>query len=299
MRAHVLTAVGGHGGAQGVKGAAENLRELVSGGHGVDAGGAQSIDGALQGYGANGRDEILQRHGNAVGQKLGGVIPAEPQLSRLKPEHGKLFPHVPQAQQPGDSLGQIGGPGSAGHAEAQHGDEQQIQRHVERCGQCQKQQRTAAVTHGADHGGGGVIEHHKGNAPEDPVDVVKGVWIGFRRGMHGGENPPAEDQNHGHDRDGEKGAQIDCAGHIAAQLGQIPGAEGIGCRDAEAHTQADAGAENHKIQGTGGADAAQGVHSHEFSHNHGVHQIINLLQQQAKKDGDGKLQNHAGRIAPG
>ena len=95
---HILSAEGGHGGSQGVKGTAEEHADFAACRHRGHCHGAQGIDCGLQDYTSYGGDGILQPHGNShVAQNL-HIMGIRPPLVIIHLKNGKFLFHVQQAQ---------------------------------------------------------------------------------------------------------------------------------------------------------------------------------------------------------
>ena len=298
MGAQVLPAVGCHGGSQSIGGTAEHLVDFAPCRQSVYISCTQGVYRRLKRDASNGRDKILQRHGKAVGEKMERFPFSKLELAGLEVENGQLLFNIEKAQSAGDPLGEIRRPGRARNAHVKYQNKHKIQHHIDARSHCKKQHGALAVAHSADHGGCHIIEHHKGDAPENAVDVVIGVGEGLGRRVHGCENVAAEHQHHRHDHRRGDGAEIDAVCHIPPKLRILSRAKGIGRRNAKAHAQANTRAQHHKVQRARGAHAAQGIQPHKFSHNHGIHQVINLLQYQTQQNGNGKLYNDTRGIAP-
>ena len=130
-RAHILAAVGGHGGTHGVVGTAQQLEQLASRSHTRHIEAAQAVDGGLEEDGADGGDGVLKPHGYP--HKAQGPAGTDVQLPLLPAhvEDGELFHHVHQAGQAGHSLGQYGGQRGSRHPQPEHQDKGQVQANVQ------------------------------------------------------------------------------------------------------------------------------------------------------------------------
>ena len=250
-RTDVLPGIGGNGSPQRIKGAAKDHAQLVGCAHGGHKGGAQRVDGALQDHAANGRDRILQAHGQAHAAKAHGVAAAQAPFLALGLQNGKFFSNVEKAQKPRKPLRDHGGHRSAHHAHAAHGDEHNVQKNVQPGGQPQKHHGGAAVAHGAQHRGSHVIQIGNGNAPEQNADIGGGIGQNFFGGAHpaqdlGTQQAGADGQHRRKDH-----AQPHTAANIAPKLVRLLRAKGLRHGNGKAAAHPHAKTNDHKVDGTG------------------------------------------------
>ena len=69
------------------------------------------------------------------------------------------------------------------------------------------------------------------------------------------------------------------------------GAEFLGDGDGKAAAQPHAEAQHHKVQRAGGPHPRQGTDAQELTHDHRVHNVVELLEQHAQIGGKGEIQN--------
>ena len=215
-------------------------------------------------------------------------MPVQPPLLLSGAEDGILFPHVHQTGQAGHRLRGDGGDGRSRHPRLEIQDQGEVQEDVQERGQGQKIHRRFAVPQRADDGGQQVVEEGGRDAHEDDEDIGIGVVDDVRRGAHHHQNVPAE-QPRGHgEHQGEQGGEIGGVGHKAAHLAIFPGPHPLGHRDGKAVAHPHAEADDEKVDGAGGAHRRQGLGPQQLAHDHGVHQIIKLLEQHAAQGGQGE-----------
>ena len=171
----------------------------------------------------------------------------------------------------------------------EHQDKGQIQHDVQPGGQGQEIHRGPAVPQGPDDAGQQVVEEHRRNAQEDHEDIGVGVRVQVVRGAHGGEDGAAE-QGGGHrQHQGDGGGEIGGVGREPPHLGEVLGPHLLGHGDGEAGAHPQAEADHEEVDGAGGAHRAQGLGAQQLAHDHGVHQVIELLEQQAEQGGQGEV----------
>ena len=289
--AHILPGPGGHGGAQGVKGAGEEQGELVAGGDGGHVQGAQAVDGGLQDHAADGGDGVLQPHGDADAAEDFRHAQVELPLLPGHAQDGEMGAHVEEAEHAGDGLGDHCGVGGSLHAHAHDQDGEQVQENVDDGGEQQEVHRRPAVPQGADDAGQNVVEVGDRDSRKNDEYVVVGSLYDIIRGIHPSQNVHAEEaDDEGHDG-GEDGGQPAGVGNKTPQSVMVPGPEPLGHGDGEAAAHAGAEADDHEVYGAGGAHGGQGAHPQVLSHDDGVHHAVKLLKQKAHEHGHGKAQD--------
>ena len=288
---HVLAAVGGHGGSHGVKGAAEQLKQLASRRHRRHIGAAQAVDRSLEHDGADGGDGVLKPHGHPHDAQVAAGIRIQPPLLPGHPEDGVLLPHIGQAGHAGDPLGHHRGDGRPRHPGVEPQNKGKVQEDVQHRGQGQEVHRCPAVPQRADDPRQQVVEEGGGDAHKDDEDIDVCAVEDVRRRLHHRENGPAQ-QTRGHrEHQGEQGGEIGGVGHVAAHANRVVGPHplrhGNGKSVAHPHAEAD----HQKADGAGGAHRRQGARAQQLAHDHGVHQVIELLEQHAQQRGQPKAEN--------
>ena len=296
-RAHVLAAVGSHCAAHSVKGAAEEHRDLAGSRDGGHIDGSQSVDGGLHHHAADGGNGILQTHGQAHQAQLPHAAPVPAPVPPLHFQNG-IPPHqAEQAPHPRQGLGKNRGQSRTEHIQSAGEDENHIQHDVHQRRSHQPNHRRPAVPQGAEHTRAEVVKHIGGQTHKNSLDIGVGALVNIRRGIHGGENVPAQQsrgQRH-HRADGRR--QPYAASHIPAQLLMVSRAELLGHRDGKAAAHAAAKTHHQKVDGAGGAHRRQRGPAQCLAHDSGVHHAVQLLEQIPKQDRDAKAQNLGHRTA--
>ena len=163
-RAGILAGIGGHGGAHGIEGTAEKQADLTASGHRGHIDGAQRVDCRLQHDAADGRDGVLQPHGQAHEQQAADAATngngrmarnvlekailnqAKRLIADADADLALLLPFFKNMMHMNYHRGSAG----TGDAHLQHGHGENIENDVETGGEQQKQQRRLGVAQRAD-----------------------------------------------------------------------------------------------------------------------------------------------------
>ena len=92
---------------------------------------------------------------------------------------------MPQAKECADALGNGGGNGGGTHAPTEHGNEQQIQYHIDTGGKNQIVEGVFAVAHCVEDSHGNIIHHGKYRTAE----VIAKIGDGLRQYICGSTHP--------------------------------------------------------------------------------------------------------------
>ena len=96
--------------------------------------------------------------------------------------------------------------------------------------------------------------------------------------LHPYQNVPAQDRrHHGHD-DGKGKSQPGTVGHIFAHAHIISGTEFMGHGDGKSITDTHAETDDQEVDGAGRAYCCQIIHTKKPSYDHGIYQIVELLE---------------------
>lgn len=298
-RAHILPAVGGHGGPHGVKGAGQQLIHLAPGRHGGHIETTQGVHRGLEHDGADGSNRILQAHGNAHGAQHPAGVEVQSPLLLCHAQDGVFLHHIEQTRHAGYPLRSHRGDGRPGHSGLEAQNQGEVQQDVQYGGQGQEVDRRFAVPQGADHSGQQVIQEGGGDAHEDDENIGIGVVEDVRRGEHRRQDLPAQQAGGRGEHHRENHRQPGGVGHIAAHFRGLPRPHPLGHRDSEAvahpHTEAD----HKEVDGAGGAHRRQGRGAQQLAHDHGVHHVVELLEQHPEQGGQGKADNQPHGAAGG
>ena len=286
-----MAAVGGHGGPHGIKGTGQQLIDLDACGHSSHIEAAQSIYRGLQNDGADSCDGVLQAHGDPHGAQHTAGMEIGLTFLPAHTQDGVFLPHVEQTGQTGRRLGGYGGHGRSGHPHLRTQDEHKVQDDVQAGGQGQKVYRGFAVTQGTDDARQQVIQKCGGNAHEDDKNIDIGAFKDVRWGTHHRQNLPAQKAG-GHSEDsGKDNGQIGGVGRVPAHLGGLVRPHSLGHRDGKAVAHPHAKADDKKVDGAGGAHRRQGRGPQQLAHNHGIHHVVQLLEEHPKQGGQSKAGN--------
>ena len=98
-----------------------------------------------------------------------------------------------------------------------------------------------------------------------------------------------DDQSH----DSRKNeAEPDTVGNVFAQAFIITGTKTLGDRDGKATAHAHAETDDEKVDGSGGTDGGEGIHTQKLSNDDGIYQTVELLKEHThqKRQGETKDQ---------
>ena len=181
----------------------------------------------------------------------------EPPLLPGHVEDGVFLHHVEQAGQAGHPLGSHRGDGRPRHPRLTAQDQGEVQQDVQHGGQRQEVYRRPAVPQGADDSGQKIVQECGGDAHEDDEDVGVRAVEDVRRGVHGGQDPAAQQAGGRGEDYGENHRQPRCVRHVAAHFGGLARTHPLGNRDGEAAAHPHAEADDEKVDGAGGAHRRQ------------------------------------------
>ena len=290
-RSGILSAVGCHRTAHGVKGAAEKHGYLGGGGNGGDVGSTQTVDGGLYHDAANGGDGVLEAHGQTHDAEFLRSVGIPPPVPLFHPQNRVAAYHPQQASRPGQSLGNDGSQRRTEYVQLENQNEYHIQDNIDQGGRNLPYDRCAAVPKGAKNPRGKIIEEAGRKSHENGENIAVGPLVDVRRSVHACKNDVAEERcQESHNRaknDAEPYAHRD----IAAQLLMVPGAELLGHRNCEAAADTGAEADYQEIDGARGAYRRQGRTAEGLAHNSGVRHVIKLLEQISEQNRDTKAEN--------
>ena len=228
--------------------------------------------------------EVVQhadQRGGDVAHQLGGAVAAGLQDGAQAQSGGTQVQQagigaqeVEQRQHAANTLAQSGGDGGAGHAPAEHGDEQCVQHHVGNAGGHRDQQAEAGLLCGDEKALEHVLQHEGEGEAGDDAAVEHAV------GHHGvgGTQEPGDDGHGGNTHRGQHQTQQQGEQHhhgegllsllvlaLAQQLGDESGAAGA---DHEAHA-----AQDHD-EGHDQIDGGEGCFAHEVGDEQTVHHAV-------------------------
>ena len=292
-RAQVLAHIG-NGVAVGGGGNLQHAVQLVGGGEPRDEHHAGAVDHKLHDHAAHGNDAVLEGHGEAQPQQIGGHPLLEAQVGPAQPQHLQL-PHVVQAEQAGQRLGDQRGRRRPGDAPLEHHHEQQIQRNIGRRGHRHGLERRFPVPQGAQHAGQQVIGHHHRDAQVHDAQVQKRVPQNVPGGLQEHQHRPRRQLPRPRQQQGKQGGQHPRVADHVPQPGVVPRAELPGHADGAALGEALHNAQHHPVHPVRGPQRGQRAHAQVFSHHHGVHHGIQLLEHIAHHQGQREAEDQLPR----
>ena len=251
----------------------------------------------MQQNGADGRDAVLQPHGQPHEQQPHGIELARLEIVAAQPQNREFFCHIDQTQQTRDELTDERRPARARHAHFERHNKEQVERNIQQAREDQKQQRCAAVAEGAENAGERVIEHRGRDAEEDQKNIVISIGKRVLGRVHRGQDPAAaERREQGHD-EGDQAAQPDHVADEAAQTVLVAFAEFLRHGDGKARADARAEADDQEADRAGRADAGKRLDAERFADDNGVDHGIELLKQQPQQQGQNERQQDRQRAA--
>ena len=231
---------------------------------------------------------LYQSHGQALGQQLLIALCAHLKMLLRRQQHRRAPQDIHHAQRRRHALCQHRSRSCTRNAQAQPGDEPNIQSHIQHRGQQQKYQGHHAVANGPQQTGTKVIGKHHRHTQGNDADIGIGVPDDLRRGIQQLQQRAQAQQPRQHD--GQRGADSNDhrPRHGALEAVLILGAIAPGRHDGQ--TIADAQAKPHQqlIDRTAGANSSQGLIPQHIAHDHDIYGIVQLLEQAGEKDGQHK-----------
>ncbi len=286
----ILAGIGGHAHAHGFHRQSEHLTDLLTGGLPRHHSGAQGVDGPLHHHSAQGRHGVLKAHGKRDAAQVPGVPGGKPPQAPAALQQVGAQRQPGQVQQAAERLAQHRCQSRAPHPQGDRHDERIVQHNIQPAAQQQKQGGPFGIPGGAQRAGAEIIQHRAGDPQKDDAGIPGRIVENIRRRPQQPQKPvrqggAAARQYH---RQGQ--AQPYPVPEVALEAGPISGPHRLGQGDAEAHAAALHKAQDQKAQGVGGAHRRQGLRADEPAHHHRIHKGIQLLEQGACHQGQGKQQ---------
>ena len=192
-----------------------------------------------------------------------------------------------QYQNRADGLAQDGGHSRAHHAHLEGYHKEKIQRHVQQGAENQEVERPLGVAHRPQNAGAHVvhqIEHHAG---EINPDIGQGVVHNLLGGTHNSQGNGRKQQAHNRKQQAAGNAQRHRGVYGQACLSGTPGPVILGDNDRRAGGKAHEKAGEQVQNGAGGAaHGGQGLFAHKLAHHHGVHRVVQLLEECPQHNGE-------------
>ena len=275
--AEVLPHVDGHGVAKGGGGDLQNAVELVGGsitGHEDDV---ETVDHALHDHAAHGDDHVLHRHRRAQRHQAQAEADVRAQILPADADEAAA-PEGAQADQRRTALRDDCGDGRALHAHIKGGDEEQVQRDIDRAGEDHRQKRRPTIAHGAEDSGKEVEGHDYRQAPEDDAYVGKrGIDDGRGRFQHA-QHKGREQLGGGGERHGADGRERAGVADGAPQARAVPRAELLRHAHGEALRQPLNDGEHHPVEPVHRAQRRQRLEAKHAADDGRVRHGVELLE---------------------
>ena len=258
---------------------------------------AQPIDAILQNDRARRDDAAHQAHADALAEQLPVQMPADLEVLFLREEQLDFGEHIHDAEQDRHALGDDRSHRCALHPHPHPGDEEQVQQDVQARREEQEDQRHKTVADGAEQTGAEVVGKHDEDAVVDDDDVPVGVFEDLRRSVQ--QHQQRAQTHRTGQRDAERGNEADDKGACHRLLEQIVILRPVGarCDDGKAVADAEAKAHQKLVDRAAGANGGQCRVAQHIAHDHGVHRVVELLEQVRDEDGqhedDQALENGA------
>ena len=285
--AHVLSGIDGHGLTEGHVG---HHGEAIHT-HDDDVAGddqlAHGIGKVHDHHTCHCHDRLRHAGGNAQLQNLRGHGGDKPQSMEVQVKQIAHAAKLDEAENGRDALCQHGRKGYACHAHS--ADEDQIQSHVQKCGNDQKAECRDGVAETAENAREHIVEEETNNAEEEDIKVLRApVNDGFGSAQHTKEG-------HGHQR-ADDHDEDSCDGREGQTVADAPGkplailrAEALRDHHACACGDADKESQQQVQYGHGTAHGGKGVVAHVDADDDRVGGVIELLREISQKHGNGKF----------
>ena len=194
------------------------------------------------------------------------------------PQDLELFHHIDQTRHTGDSLGDHRCPGCPRHAHVQGDNKIQIQHNINNGRQHQEYHGSLTVAGSTDHACHDIIQIHSRDTDENNKNIIISPINNIRRCLHPDQNIPAQDcRHHGHNH-GKYQSQPGTVRYILTHAYIISGTEFMRYRDGKSVTDTHAETDHQEVDRAGGTHCCQIIHAKKPSYDHGIYQIIELLE---------------------
>ena len=154
----------------------------------------------------------------------------------------------------------------------------------------QEHQRHHTVADGPQQARAQVVSEHDDDAQINDDDVAVGIFQNFGGGVQQlQQGPQAEKARRG---DGQRRHQSDDQrpGHRALEQVLVLSAVGARCHDGKAVADAEAEAHQKLVDGSAGANGSKGGIAQHIAHDHGIHGVVELLEQVGNQNGQHEQQ---------
>ena len=258
---------------------------------------AEGVHLAHDRHGADGHQGHLDARGQADAHDLAEEGLVEPASEGADGDLGIAAVDIEQAEQPGEGLGDDGAQGHAQHAHAAPQHEYQVQHDVHHRRDGQEQQRGPAVAQAAQNAGVQVVADGADEARGHHHQVQPGLGPGVGLHLHQQQDGLHQCQGQGRDGDGgdHKGG-VDGVHRVPDPV-HVPGAVELGDDHGAAVGEAHEQRCEHKDDGIAHAHRRQGGIAGVVAHHPAVHHVVELLEEAACQQWQGKVENMSGGAA--
>ena len=231
----------------------------------------------------------MQGGGDAHGHDLLQHRPRHAQRPQLQTDAALGAQQHPHRQQGGHRLGDDGGVGHAlyAHAELQH--EQQVKSGIQHGGHQQEVEGTPGVAHRPEDAGAHVVDQQSHDAGKVDGQVGGLLRRHLRRGLHQAQHQGRHENAGCGEHDAQQERQHHGGVHRLPHLFLPLGAVILADDHARAAGQPQKEADQHVDDGRDGAHGGECLVADEVAHHPCVHHVVQLLEQVAHHQGQGKV----------
>ena len=276
----------GHAVGQGGKGSDHQVVQLYPGGVARHDASAKAVDDPLEDDVAHGDKALLEDAGHGDDGNFFQQQQGEPRRGLRGLHFPQAEAHRPCGQDAADPLAEEGGPGHSGYAHAEGGDEEDVHGNVGGGRGRQEEEGSPGVSQGGEDARGDVVEKDKGQAPDVDVQVELRGGEGLRRGVDEPEQPAAAQDAPQHQRPAEEGAGDAGGGHRRLHLPVLPGSEELGYYHGTAHVAPKGKGQENQRHLVAVAHGGQGLLADELPGHQAVGDVVELLEENASKQGE-------------
>ncbi len=176
----------------------------------------------------------------------------------------------------------------AGHAPAEDGHKQKIQRDIDNAGNGQKQQRGLAVAQPLQNTGVYIIPHVSHHAGEYHHHIDPSHTIGVGGHVHQPQQRPSQQHSRHSQRHGAYQHGVVNGPNGLAQVFPVPSAIKLRNHNSGAGAQPHKQGHQHKNNRKPGAHRRQSRVAHKIAHHNAIHHVIKLLEHIARQQRQGE-----------
>ena len=231
-------------------------------------------------------DAAHEAHGNALAEQVPVELSAHLEVLALWHQHAGLAEDIEDAEHHRNALGNDSGHGRSLDPHADDGDEHEVQRHIQARGDQQKDQRHETVADGPEQACTEVVRKHDQHAHVNDEDIAVGLFQDLRRGVQQHQQRVQAHKACQRDAEGGQKSDDERARHGLLEQVLVLGPVGARCNDGKAVANTNAESDQKLVDRAAGANGGQCRVAQHIAHDHGVHGIIQLLEQVGNKNGE-------------